>query len=169
MAFKTMGWKSFPQGQRTLNSQWLAYQLSIHASSELFVVNNTFVNTRSPGGYFVNISSSVTTPAIIQNNIFSGVGTITTQATAVLTSNFVGDPLFVDRVTYNFRLQSGFPRITAGTSPALAPGRSSLPRSYAQTSVTVCAWLASVVDVTVTDCPWASWASCSAVREMVWL
>jgi hypothetical protein len=108
----------------------LAYQMegALYTSSELFVVNNTFVNTRPTGGYFVNISSTVTTPAIIQNNIFSGTGTITTQANAVLTSNFVGDPIFVDRVTYNFRLQSGSPCIDAGTSPGTGAGYDLTPK-----------------------------------------
>lgn len=120
----------FHQSEKTTNSHMLAYQMEgmPHASSELFVVNNTFVNTRTPGGYFVNISSSVTTPAIIQNNIFSGAGTITTQSTAVLTSNFVGDPLFVDRVTYNFRLRTGSPCINAGTSPGTGAGYDLTPR-----------------------------------------
>jgi hypothetical protein len=140
----------FHQGQKTSNSHMLAYQMegTPHASSELFVVNNTFVNTRSPGGYFVNISSTVTTPAIIQNNIFSGQGTITTQATAVLTSNFVGDPLFVDRVTYNFRLQSTSPCINAGTAPGTGAGYALTPNfQYVPVAMTEPRPLVDTIDI----------------------
>lgn len=140
----------FHQGQKTSNSNMLAYQMegALYTSSELFVVNNTFVNTRSPGGYFVNISSSVTTPAIIQNNIFSGLGTITAQATAVLTSNFVGDPLFVDRVTYNFRLQSGSPCINAGTSPGTGAGYELTPTfQYVPVAMTEPRPLVGTIDI----------------------
>jgi hypothetical protein len=140
----------FHQGQTTSNSHLIAYQMegALHPSSELFVVNNTFVNTRSPGGYFINIHSSVTTPALIQNNIFSGLGTITTQTTAVQTSNFVGDPLFVDRVTYNFRLRPDSPCINVGTAPGTGAGYNLTPMfQYVPVAMTEPRPLAGTIDI----------------------
>ena len=42
---------------------------------DLYVVNNTFLNDDSSRGTFVLVGSAVTTPVLLQNNIFSGTGT----------------------------------------------------------------------------------------------
>jgi N-acetylneuraminic acid mutarotase len=108
------------QGANSQNSGVLAYQMEgagpLNPSQELFVINNTFVNERA-SGTFILIGNSVATPALIQNNIFSGPGTLTTQGAARLISNFTGDPRFVDRASFNYRLQRDSPCIDTGTAP----------------------------------------------------
>ena len=98
-------------------------------SMELFVVNNTIVNDES-AGTFVPVGGAVTTPVTLRNNIFAGPGTITTQATAVLESNITvadGDPKFVNRAGYDYRLLAGSPAIDHGVDPGAAFGVSLAP------------------------------------------
>ena len=109
------------QAPNSSNSNILAYMLegtsSFNPSTQLYVVNNTFVNNESVGT-FVNIASGAV-PAVIQNNIFNGPGTLTTQSNAVLSTNFVGNPLFVNPGSYDYHLQSGSPAINAGSTPSI--------------------------------------------------
>jgi hypothetical protein len=56
-------------------------------SQDLYFVNNTVVNEFA-GGNFLFVSGKVSTPALIQNNIFVGEGALSTQATAVLKNNY---------------------------------------------------------------------------------
>lgn len=119
------------QGANSQNSGILAYQMeganSLNPSQELFVVNNTFVNDRA-SGTFVLVNGSVATPALIQNNIFAGPGTLTTQGNARLISNFTGDPLFVNRAGFDYHLQQGSPCIDQGTAPGSASGYDLTPK-----------------------------------------
>lgn len=121
------------QSANTSNSSFIDYMLEgSHASNpsrELFVINNTFVNDRTAGATFVNIQSGVSTPAVIRNNLFIGGGTITTQGSAVLSNNFTGDPLLVNRNGYDYRLQAGSPAINAGMNPGTGAGYSLTPVS----------------------------------------
>lgn len=93
--------------------------------AHLYVVNNTFLNNRAAGGTFIN--NATTTPAVITNNIFYNAGTITSQASAMQTSNFVsatmGDPKFAAVATYDVRLLAGSPAIDKGTDPGSASGQ----------------------------------------------
>jgi hypothetical protein len=95
-------------------------------SQALYVVNNTFVNSLG-SGTFVYIDPSDTTPPLLENNFFSGGGTVTNQTGAVLTTDFVGTPLFVNPPAYDYHLMSGSPGIDAGTPPGAASGYSLAP------------------------------------------
>jgi MYXO-CTERM domain-containing protein len=88
--------------------------------THLYVVNNTILNQKKTGTFVVDPS---TTPALIQNNVFWNGGTITSQASAVQTSNFdssKGDPKFVDVARYDVHLAAGSPCIDKGTAPGSA-------------------------------------------------
>jgi len=54
---------------------------------DLYFINNTVVNDFA-GGTFLFVSGKVTTPALIQNNIFIGEGTLSSQAASVLKNNY---------------------------------------------------------------------------------
>ena len=122
----------FHQANATENRSMLAYgKESSRTRNELYVVNNTFVSTRSAGATFVDIvTARISTPALIQNNIFFSTvpATITTQSSARQVTNFTGDPRFVDRTNYNYRLRSDSPCINAGTAPGSANGVDLTPR-----------------------------------------
>jgi hypothetical protein len=71
---------------------------------DLYVVNNTFLNDDSSRGTFVLVGTGVTKPALLQNNIFGGTGTLTTQASAVQKTNYRSiAPSFVNRAAYDLR------------------------------------------------------------------
>jgi spore coat protein U-like protein len=81
------------------------------------------------GGTFLFVSGKVSTPALIQNNIFVGHGTLSSQATAVLKNNYraFGADI-VDHATGRLRQFASALVIGAGTDPgksaagvALAP------------------------------------------------
>jgi hypothetical protein len=118
------------QSPTTQNSIMATYleegPTSGNPSQGLYVVNNTFVNSLG-NGIFVNTGSADTTPALLENNFFSGGGTVTNQASAVLTTNFVGTPLFVNSGAYDYHLKPGSPGIDAGTTPGTASGYSLNP------------------------------------------
>lgn len=101
-----------------------------NADQRLFVVNNTFVNDRGAGGTFVVDTTS--TPAALTNNLFVGKGTVSSQASAVLTTNLTdadGDPLLVARESYDYRLRAGSPAVDRGTAPG-ANGADSLAPAF---------------------------------------
>lgn len=101
---------------------------SAQAGSDLFVVNNTIVNNRTKGGTFVQIKDTVTTPAVLRNNIFSGNGTVCSQASAVLDHNFsMGDPKLVDAAGHDFHLLAGSPCAEAGVDPGMGDSQSLAP------------------------------------------
>src|ERR1019366_4132224 len=64
------------------------------------------------------------TPAVVTNNIFYGGGTVSSQASAVLTTNFTGNPMFADVASYDVSLLSGSPCIDQGTAPGTGGGQS---------------------------------------------
>lgn len=95
--------------------------------THLYVVNNTILNHKKSGTFVVDPS---TTPALLQNNVFWNGGTITSQASAVQTSNFdsskAGDPRFVDVAHYDVHLAAGSPCIDKGTAPGSSAGGQAL-------------------------------------------
>ncbi|MEI9936003.1 MAG: hypothetical protein WDO69_02135 [Pseudomonadota bacterium] len=120
------------QGDNGQNPSLLSYGLEGTAagnpSHDLYLVNNTFVNDRPDGGTFVNVGAAVDVPALLENNIFAGPGTVTNQASAVSVSNFSnGDLLFVDRAGFDYRLMAGSPCIDRGTAQGTAEGVASTP------------------------------------------
>jgi hypothetical protein len=101
--------------------------------TDLYVVNNTFVNQFPSTPDFVgigNVSVVDPTPALIQNNIFYGPGTPTNQTNAVLKTNFSGDPDFVNLDAYDYQLTAGSPAINAGSEPGKASSGFSLTPKY---------------------------------------
>jgi len=87
----------------------------------LYVVNNTFLNDNTFSGTFVMVGSTVTAPVLLQNNIFAGVGTVSTQAPAISKTNYSSlNPSFVDRINYDLHPAPGSPMIDAGSAPGTA-------------------------------------------------
>jgi hypothetical protein len=120
------------QGPNTQNSTLLTYLeegiSSLNPGSDLYVVNNSFVNQRVEGGTFVNVSPSCPTPALIENNIFFRPGTLTNQSNAVLMTNLAGeDPLFVNPEGFDYHLTVASPAIDAGVVPETVNGFSLRP------------------------------------------
>jgi hypothetical protein len=96
-------------------------------TQDLYVVNNTFLNDYSNGGTFLFISGHVTTPALIQNNIFSGIGTLSSQASAVQKSNYrAAAPGFVNRALYDLHPTANALVIDAATDPGTSASGVSL-------------------------------------------
>jgi hypothetical protein len=98
-----------------------------NAKQELYVVNNTFLNDSASGGTFVLVGSGVTTPVLLQNNIFAGAGNITNQATAASISNYQSAaPAFTDRTNFDLRPAPGSPMVNAGSMPSTTSSGMSL-------------------------------------------
>jgi hypothetical protein len=96
---------------------------------DLYVVNNTFLNDYSSGGTFILVGAQVTTPVLVQNNIFGGIGTLITQASAVQKTNYRSvAPGFVDRANYDLRptdalvINAGSVPGTSASGVGLKPG-----------------------------------------------
>jgi hypothetical protein len=109
------------QGPNSQNSSILAYRLeggdSRNPETQLYVVNNTFVNDRPEGATFLQINHT-SKPAVIINNIFYGKGTLTTQKQTALGINLSNkDPRFVDAAHYDYRLRSDSSARGAGAQP----------------------------------------------------
>ena len=119
------------QGPNTQNRTIVTYleegPNASNPATDLYVVNNSIVNQDIAGGTFV-FDASTTTPALLQNNIFDGPGTITNQANAIFMTNFTGDPSFVDVNNFDYHLNSGSPAIDAGSQPGSANGFSLTPQ-----------------------------------------
>ena len=100
-----------------------------NVGQELYVVNNTFLNEDSSRGTFIMVGGGVTTPVLMQNNLFVGTGNASTQANAVDRTNLrTLSASFVDRAGYDLRPASGSPAINAGSAPgASASGLSLTP------------------------------------------
>lgn len=94
--------------------------------TDLYVVNNTFVNDESSRGTFVVVKNAAT-PAKLINNLFSGYGAITNQTTAVKKTNFQSLAIgFVDRVGYNLTPLANALIVNAGSAPGNSSGGLSL-------------------------------------------
>ena len=90
---------------------------------DLYVINNTFLNDDSSRGTFVLVGSTVTTPVLLQNNIFSGIGTLSTQVSTVDKTNYRSvAPGFVNRAAYDLRPTANAMVINAGSVPGVSAG-----------------------------------------------
>jgi hypothetical protein len=120
------------QGLTTENDTLLSYLEEglnpLNAGTDLYVVNNTFVNQLPSDGTFVFVKPIGTVPPLIVNNIFFGPGTLTNQSNAVLIANFVGDPLFANLDNFDYHLTEGSLAINAGVEPGSANKYSLKPR-----------------------------------------
>jgi hypothetical protein len=110
------------QGPETENSGILAYGMEGYdprnTGTQLYVVNNTFVNDRLQGGTFIQIQGDIPTPPVIMNNIFWGKGVIITPGHATMAGNLVQkDPQFVDPARYDYRLRQQSPARGSGVRP----------------------------------------------------
>jgi hypothetical protein len=88
-----------------------------NSDQHFFFVNNTVVNDLG-SGTFVNLASGTT--ALLENDIFRGMGTIV-NGTATQTTcwdDTMGDPMLASVVTYDYHLLAGSPCIDHGTTPA---------------------------------------------------
>jgi MYXO-CTERM domain-containing protein len=96
--------------------------------THLYVINNTLLNNLKSGTFVAN---TTTTPGTLTNNIFWNGGTVSSQSTALQTSNFVsatmGDPLFASVTSFDVHLLSGSPCIDQGTAPGSANGQALQP------------------------------------------
>jgi hypothetical protein len=119
-------------------------------ATDLYVVNNTFVNDDSVRGTFVTVRNAAT-PAKLINNLFSGFGTITTQTNAVQQTNYQALSIgFVNRAAYDLRPLASALVVNAGSVPRLAAGKVSLSpaASYKHTAgATPRSTLGSKVDI----------------------
>lgn len=103
---------------------------SKNPGTDLYVVNNSFVNQHNNNVIFVGVGSTDMTPALLQNDIFYSPGlsgTITNQTNAILMTNLTDDPEFVSLDTFNYDLTPDSPAINAGSEPGQENGFSLEP------------------------------------------
>lgn len=106
------------------NPAMLAYgeEGASNPGHDLYVVNNTFLNDDASRGTFIMVGKAVTTPVLMQNNIFGGTGTVSSQATAIDKTNYRSvAPAFVNRAGFDLRPSANALIVDAGS----APGKSS--------------------------------------------
>ncbi len=121
------------QGPVATSSQIVGYgsEGASNPDHDLYVINNTIVNERSTGT-FIDLSS-VTTAAVIRNNIFVGPGT-RIAGPADSGGNFDGatdgDPLLTNLATYDYHLLSGSPAADSGIEPGTGAGFDLSPTSH---------------------------------------
>jgi len=112
------------------NSNLVAYGAEgpTNPTQDLYVVNNTFLNDDSARGTFVLIGTKVTKKALLQNNIFSGTGTVTNQVGAVEKTNYRSvAPGFVNRAALDLRPTANALVVNAGSAPPTVNGMSLKP------------------------------------------
>jgi len=114
------------QSDTTQNRGMLSYGfegLNPAAPSQLYVVNNTFVSSRAAGATFIQVASAVTLQPVIRNNIFSGAGTMTLPAGAVMAGNVTsGDMGFLNAAQYDYRISNLSAALNAGVDPGTGSG-----------------------------------------------
>jgi hypothetical protein len=139
------------------NPNLLSYAMegAVNPGMDLYVVNNTFLNDAASGTFIV-VGSAVTTPVLIQNNVFAGTGTMTNQAGATLRTNYQAvSPAFVNRQGYDLRPASGAPFASAGSQPGVsATGISLMPvNQYVHVASTQARPVAGTIDIGAYEVP----------------
>jgi hypothetical protein len=106
------------QGPAAENSTVVSYGAEglRHPANELYFVNNTVVNDRQAGGRFVFVQEG-TSVARIENNVFSGPGTVSTGPAVLRNNVALSKSDFVDPRNFDYRLKSGAPAIGQGADP----------------------------------------------------
>jgi hypothetical protein len=105
------------------NQTMLAYgeEGVTNPGQDLYVVNNTFLNDDTSGGTFVMPGSGVTKPVLLQNNIFAGIGTMSSQAGSLDRTNYRSiAPGFVNRIAYDLHPIASALIVDAGSAPGLS-------------------------------------------------
>jgi hypothetical protein len=120
----------------------------------LYAVNNTFINDAS-NGTFISVGAGVTTPVLVQNNVFAGAGTPVNQAGATLLTNYQGTaPGFVDRAAYNLVPQATSPLRNAGSVPGTGAGMALAPTSeYRQPAAGASRAVSGQIDIGAYEAP----------------
>ncbi|WP_317202955.1 right-handed parallel beta-helix repeat-containing protein [Janthinobacterium sp.] len=106
------------------NSAMLAFGEEGASNPEhaLYVVNNTFLNDDKAHGTFIKVGAKVAAPALLVNNIFAGVGTMSTQANSVARANYQAAQVgFSDRARYDLHPTDSARVINAGAAPPRLP------------------------------------------------
>ena len=117
------------QPGRNNNSNMVSYGVegASNPGKNLVVVNNTFINDDSSNGMFILVGRDVTTPALVQNNVFAGTGDISSQSGALLKDNYRSlAPAFVNRVGYDLRSAAGAAFAGIGSAPGFSASGVSL-------------------------------------------
>ena len=109
------------QGNNAENNNMLGYGMEglSNTLSEVYVINNTFVNKRTASCLFVDIKTG-TTVANVSNNIFAGTGTITSGNTTSMNTNLIEQTIsnlnFIDETNYDYNLSQNSPAIDYGSA-----------------------------------------------------
>ena len=117
---------------------------------DLYVVNNTFINDDSSRGTFIMVGGDVTTPVLMQNNLFVGTGSSITQSNATDKTNYrTVSPSFVDRANFDLRPAAGFAVINAGSAAGSTTSGLSLVASkqYKHTATTEDRPVSGAIDI----------------------
>lgn len=104
------------------NPAILAYgeEGATNASQQLYVINNTFINDAGDGP-FLFLSAKVNTPSLVQNNIFTGQGQVSTRADTVFKTNYrSGISAVVSREGGDFHPLASGTVINAGSNPGVS-------------------------------------------------
>lgn len=102
-----------------------------YPDSELYVVHNTMIHDRHRGSFIRVQKVPDDFRIVVRNNIFAGKHEPCNWPKAVMEGNFTGgDPLFVDRATWDLRLRAGSPCIDAGVTPGKAGDVSLVPEFH---------------------------------------
>lgn len=109
------------QGPNATNNNLIGYGLEglTNPSSELYVINNTFVNKRAASCIFLWIQNG-TSIANVSNNIFAGTGTVIQGTTTSFSSNYentiISQLNFEDEPNFDYNLSSNSPAMNIGTT-----------------------------------------------------
>ena len=122
------------QGVNAVNNNLVEYGLEglTNPISEVYIVNNTFVNKRAASCIFIDIKAGTSVAQVI-NNIFAGKGTLVKGVTTKMTNNInelnISAMKFVDEPNYNYNIALTSPAINAGNSLGSVSGYSLIPTS----------------------------------------
>lgn len=110
------------QGPRACNNRLVTYggEGLEHAVNALWVVNNTMVNDLGKGTFVHVAGVPDGFTCVVKNNVMVGIGVPCNYVPAELGGNFQGDPRFVDRAMFDYRLAAGSPCIDKGVDAGRA-------------------------------------------------